>query len=75
MKITTIQVYEDTRKKLNQIKDYPNESYDSVLKRILDNKDIPSMDEMFMAGDKINEKKKYTTNQIVKMSHELRNKR
>jgi len=75
MKITTIQLYEDTKKKLNQIKEYPSESYDSVLKRIFDNKDIPSMEEMFKKGDKIRESKKYTPNQIIKMSHELRNKR
>ena len=72
MKITTIQVYENTKRKLSQIKEYPNESYDSVLRRVLDNKDIPSMEEMFEIGDKINQKKKYTTNQIITMSHELR---
>ena len=75
MKITTIQLYDDTKKKLKQIKDYPNESYDSVLKRILDSKDIPSMGEMFEIGDKIRQKKKYTTKQIIEISHELRIKR
>ncbi|MBI2653069.1 hypothetical protein HYX00_06390 [Candidatus Woesearchaeota archaeon] len=75
MKITTIQLYEDTKRKLNQIKEYPSESYDSVLKRVLDTKEIPSMEEMFKRGDEIVEGKKYTTNQIIKMSHELRNRR
>lgn len=75
MKITTIQLYEDTKRKLNQIKEYPSESYDSVLKRVLDTKEIPLMEEMFKRGDKIVERKKYTTNQIIKMSHELRNRR
>jgi len=75
MKITTIQLYEDTKKKLNQIKEYPTESYDSILKRVLDNKDIPSMQEMFVKGDKIKEKKQYTTKQIIEISHELRSKR
>ncbi|MBI2652305.1 hypothetical protein HYX00_02460 [Candidatus Woesearchaeota archaeon] len=75
MKITTIQLYEDTKRKLNQIKEYPSESYDSVLKRVLDTKEIPSMEEMFKNVDKIVERKKYTTNQIIKMSHELRNRR
>ena len=75
MKITTIQVYDDTKRELSQMKGYPNESYDSVLKRILESKDIPSMEEMFKRGEKIGERKKYNTTQIIKMSHELRNKR
>ena len=75
MKITTIQVYDDTKRKLNHIKEHPNESYDSVLKRILDSKDISSMQEMFIKGDKIRQKKKYTTNEIIEIAHGLRSKR
>ena len=75
MKITTIQVYDDTKRKLNHIKERPNESYDSVLKRILDSKDISSMQEMFIKGDKIRQKKKYTTNEMIEIAHGLRSKR
>ncbi len=74
MKITTIQLYEDTKKRLNQMKDHQNESYDSVLKRIMEDKQVPSMQEMFDIGDAIKQKKKYTTNEIIKISHELRGK-
>ena len=75
MKITTIQLYEDTKKKLKQMKEHQNESYDSVLKRVMEDKEIPSMDEMFAIGDDIRQKRKYTTNEIIKMSHELRGNR
>ncbi|MBI1935086.1 hypothetical protein HYS31_01470 [Candidatus Woesearchaeota archaeon] len=75
MKITTIQLYEDTKKKLNQMKEHDSESYDSVLKRIIEDKEIPSMQEMFERGDKIKQKRIYSTEEVVKMSHELRDKR
>jgi len=75
MKITTIQLLEDTKNKLEKMKQYPRESYDAVLKRMLEFENIPSMGEMFTYGDKLKQKKKYTTKQIIEISHELRRKR
>ena len=75
MKITTIQLFEDTKKKLEKMKHYPRESYDMVLKRILEAEKIPSVQEMFEYGDRLEEKKKYTTKQVIEISHELRRKR
>lgn len=75
MRITTIQLQEDTKKKLEGKKIYLRESYDSVLSRILENEKIPSMGEMFVLGDKIKQKKKYTTKEILEISHKLREKR
>ena len=75
MKISSIQLREDTKKKLEVKKVHPRESYDSVLQRILENEDIPSMEEMFRRGDAIKQKRKYTTQEIIDLSHELREKR
>ncbi len=75
MKLTTIQVYEDTREKLERKKKHRRESYDSVIKRIMGNENIPSMEEMFRIGDKISQIKKYSTKEIICMGHELRRKR
>jgi len=74
MKITTIQLYEDTKRKLSQMKEHDSESYDSVLKRIIEDKEIPSMQEMFERGDKIKQKRIYSTEEVVRISHELRDK-
>ena len=75
MKITTIQLFEDTKKKLEKMKHHPRESYDKVLKRILEAENIPSVQEMFAYGDRLKQKKKYTTEQVIEMSHKLRSKR
>lgn len=75
MRITTIQLFEDTKKKLEKMKQHPRESYDMVLKRILETEDTLPMQEMFEYGDKLKQKKKYTTKQIIEMSHQLRRKR
>lgn len=75
MKITTIQLYEETKKKLNSKKEYPKESYDSVIKRMIEKESLPSMDEMFKIGDKINQKELYTTKKIIELTHQLRGKR
>ena len=75
LKLTSIQVYEDTKKKLENKKAHRRESYDSVLKRILEQEDTPSMEEMFREGDKLKQDKKYTTKEIIEMSHELRKRR
>ena len=57
MKLTTIQLDEGTKDKLENRKMHPRESYDSVLKRILKNERLPSMEEMFQQSDKIRQKK------------------
>ena len=75
MKITTIQLYDDTKKKLSQMKEHPNESYDSVLKRIIEQEDIPDMHEMFKKCDAMKQKKSYSREEVVRISHELRDKR
>jgi hypothetical protein len=72
MKLTTIQLYENTKKKLEHRKVHPRESFDSVLKRILESESMPSMEDMFREGDKLIQKKKYSTNEVVRISHELR---
>lgn len=74
MKLTTIQLYEDTKKKLGSKKMHPRESYDSVLRKLLEKEEIPSMEEMFKHGDKIKQAK-HTTEGIIEISHELRGKR
>ena len=75
MKLTTIQLHEDTKKRIETKKAHPRESYDSVLKRMLEREEIPSVEAMFKQGDKIKQAKKYTTKDMIPMSHELREKR
>ena len=74
MKLTTIQLYEDTKKKLGSKKMHPRESYDSVLRKLLEKEEIPSMEELFKQGDKIKQAK-HTTKEIIESSHELRKRR
>ena len=74
MKLSSIQLHEDTKEKLENKKIHPRESYDSVLRRILENEKIPSIEEMFRQGDKLKQNKKYATKEIIEMSHELRGK-
>ncbi|MBI2546394.1 hypothetical protein HYV81_04395 [Candidatus Woesearchaeota archaeon] len=75
MGITSIQVKDDTRRKLEQKKAHPRESYDSVIKRILKEEDTPSMEEMFKECDALKQKKRYTTEEVLDLSHELRHRR
>lgn len=75
LKLTTIQLNEDTKKKLESKKAHPRESFDSVVRRLVENEEIPSIEEMFKQGDKIKQTKKYTTEEIIELSHELRKKR
>ncbi|HLC63091.1 MAG TPA: hypothetical protein VJJ21_02120 [Candidatus Nanoarchaeia archaeon] len=78
MNITTIQVYEDTKKMLDKIKQYPRESYDNVIKRVfqsIPSKQLPTMEEMFKRGDDIHKGKKVSTQKVVELSHALRIKR
>ena len=74
MKLTSIQLYEDTKKKLEHKKVHKRESYDSVLKRMLEEEDIPSLEEMFRQADKIKDQKKYTTKDLLEMIHARRGK-
>ncbi|MBI2107606.1 hypothetical protein HYU10_02025 [Candidatus Woesearchaeota archaeon] len=75
MKLTSIQVYENTRKELEDKKLHQRESYDSVLRRILEHESFPSMEDMFREGDKLKQKQRHTTKKIIGISHELRRKR
>ena len=75
MNLTTIQVREETRKQLERKKVHPRESYDAVLQRMLEADNIPSMEEMFRKADSMKQKREYTTEEIVKLTHELREKR
>lgn len=74
MKLTSIQLYEKTKKKLERKKAHPRESYDSVVNRILEDEGIPSMEEMFRQADKIKEQKEYTTKELLEMIHARRGK-
>lgn len=74
MKLTSIQLYEETKKKLESKKIHPRESYDSVIKKMLESEEIPSMEEMFRRSDKIKEQKRYTTKELLDMIHARRGK-
>lgn len=74
MKLTSIQLYEETKKKLEGKKVHGRETYDSVIKRMLEEEEIPSMDEVFREADKIKDQKKYTTAELVDMIHARRGK-
>ena len=69
---TTIQISEETRKKLEQKKIHPRESYDAVLRRVFAFEEVPSLQEMFRYTDTLKQKRKYTTEEIIVMSHSLR---
>lgn len=75
VKLTTIQIREETRKRLEVKKSYPKESYDAILRRMLEAEEIPSMEEMFGKADSMKQKRKYTTEEVVRLTHELRGKR
>ena len=75
MKLTSIQLYEETKKKLERKKVHERDTYDSVIKRMLEEENIPSMDEMFRRGDKIKQKRRYSTKEIIDISHEMWEKR
>ncbi len=65
----------DAKNKTKIKKPHSKESYDSVLKKMLEAEDIPSMEEVFRIGDSIKQKRRYSTEEVVKLTHELRNKR
>ncbi|MBI2135912.1 hypothetical protein HYU06_02490 [Candidatus Woesearchaeota archaeon] len=60
---------------LLQKKQHPRETYDQIIKRIIENEEIPSMEEMFRRCDQIKDQKHYTTQQIVDMCHGMRRER
>lgn len=72
--MTTIQLTEETKQKLDNKKVHPRESYEDVIKRVLEDEDIPSIQEMFKRCDKIKQKKIYTTEEVIKLTHRLRGK-
>ena len=53
---------------------HERESYDSVIKRMLEDEEIPYMEEMFRQADKIKEQKKYTTKELLDLIHARRGK-
>ena len=75
MKLTSIQVREDTRKLLASRKTHPGESYDSVIRKVLESDSIPGMEEMFRIGDNMSQKRSYTAKEIVGITHQLRRRR
>ena len=74
MKLTSIQLYDDTKKKLERKKVHERETYDSVIKRMLEEEDIPSMEEMFRESDKIKNQKRYSTKELLDLIHARRGK-
>ena len=62
----------NARKRTKIKKPHLKESYKSILKKMLEAENIPSMEEMFRIGDKIQQRKKYSTKEVVKMCHEFR---
>ena len=75
MKLTSIQLYDETKKKLERKKINPRESYDSVVNRVLEDEEIPSMEEMFKRCDSMKQSRRYSTKEIIELSHRLRGKR
>lgn len=69
---TTIQISEDTRRKIEKQKIHPRESYDAVLRRVFALEDVPSLQEMFRYSDTIKQKRTYTTEEVIAMTHSLR---
>ncbi len=75
MKMTSIQLSEKTKKKLDSKKVHPRESYEDVIKRTIDEADIPNIKEMFKLSDKLKEGKTYSTEEVIRLTHKLRNKK
>src|SRR3989338_8037118 len=44
------------------------------IRRVLKNEKLPSMEEMFRIGDNLKQKKKYSTEEVIELSHRLRGK-
>ncbi len=73
MKVTSIQLHEDLKVRLERKKLYARESYESVIKRILEEDETPSMEEMFRRADAL-KMKKHSAEDVVKLIHQLREK-
>ena len=72
LKLTSIQLHEETKKKLESKKIHHRESYESVINRVLESDDVPSMEDMFKMGSNIKQKRKYSTKEIIGLTHRLR---
>ncbi|MEK6962811.1 MAG: hypothetical protein AABX70_00180 [Nanoarchaeota archaeon] len=69
MNLTTIQLRQDTKKKLEQKKLHPRESYDAVIQRALDTDNILSLEEAFRQSDQVKLKRKYSTEEVIALTH------
>ncbi|HLD04130.1 MAG TPA: hypothetical protein VJG90_00265 [Candidatus Nanoarchaeia archaeon] len=74
MNLTTIQLKQDTKKKLEQKKLHPRESYDEVIQRVLELEGFPSVDEVVRIGNSIKQDKIYSTDEVIALTHRLRGK-
>ena len=74
MKLTTIQLYEGTKNKLEQKKLTPRESYDQVINRILEQEEIPTLDEAFRMCDELKQTRRYSTKDVLELSHGWRDR-
>lgn len=73
MNLTTIQVSQTTKRKLEHRKLHPRESYESVLRRVFREERGPTLEEVFKRGDQIPQKR-HTPQEVVAMIHEMRDK-
>ncbi len=73
MKVTSIQLHEDLKMKLESKKLYARESYESVIKRMLEEGETPSMEELFRRADSL-KMKRHSAGDVVKLIHQLREK-
>ena len=74
MTLTSIQLKNKTKEWLAKRKEHPRESYDAVVQKLLDQEQIPSMEEMFQKADQLKQKKKYATKDVLRLTHDLRSK-
>lgn len=72
MNLTTIQVRQETKKRLDRRKEYPRETYDEVIQKILEEDEIPSMKEMFRLCDQMKQDKIYSTEEVIALTHRWR---
>lgn len=74
-KWTSVQLYQETKRRLEKKKLHRQESYDAVIRRILERDTLPSMEEMFQEGDFLKEKKGCSTEEVIVLSHQVRGKK
>lgn len=72
MHITTIQIDTETKKKLDQKRHHPRESYNDVLKRMVEADALPKLEEMFRLADQKKQKKVFSTKEVIELSHGMR---